>query len=128
MDPKRLKEAFQRLEALDERLKEAVRRVQPDQIDFFLHPQFSAASKAGHKVLATGLNVSPGAATGVVAFDPDLAERWAKARTGCRQTNSATAVASTSAVPSRAAIIKSFFITLSPFLMRPDRNLPAGRS
>ena len=31
-------------------------------------------------VLATGLNVSPGAAVGIVAFDPDLAERWAPAR------------------------------------------------
>ena len=58
--------------------EEAVLRVAPEQIEFFLHPQFSAAAKAGHKVIATGLNVSPGAATGVVAFDPDLAERWVK--------------------------------------------------
>ena len=58
--------------------EEAVLRVAPEQIDFFLHPQFSAAAKAGHPVIAKGLNVSPGAATGVVAFDPDLAERWAK--------------------------------------------------
>jgi len=58
--------------------EEAVLRVAPEQIEFFLHPQFSAASKAGHPVIAVGLNVSPGAATGVVAFDPDLAERWAK--------------------------------------------------
>ena len=58
--------------------EEAVLRVLPEQIEFFLHPQFSAASKAGHKVIARGLNVSPGAATGVVAFDPDLAERWSQ--------------------------------------------------
>ncbi|MDH3656194.1 MAG: pyruvate, phosphate dikinase [Myxococcales bacterium] len=58
--------------------EEAVLRVAPEQIEFFLHPQFSAAAKAGHPVIAVGLNVSPGAATGVVAFDPDLAERWAK--------------------------------------------------
>jgi pyruvate,orthophosphate dikinase len=58
--------------------KDAVLRVAPEQIEFFLHPQFSAAAKAGHAVIAKGLNVSPGAATGVVAFDPDLAERWAK--------------------------------------------------
>ncbi|MBW2588930.1 MAG: pyruvate, phosphate dikinase, partial [Deltaproteobacteria bacterium] len=57
--------------------EEAVLRVEPAQIDFFLHPQFSMEAKAGHKVIARGLNVSPGAATGVVAFDPDLAERWA---------------------------------------------------
>jgi pyruvate,orthophosphate dikinase len=58
--------------------EEAVLRVEPQQIDFFLHPQFSMEAKAGHPVVARGLNVSPGAATGVVAFDPDLAERWAK--------------------------------------------------
>ncbi len=58
--------------------EEAVLRVLPSQIEFFLHPQFPAVAKAGHKVIARGLNVSPGAATGVVAFDPDLAERWAK--------------------------------------------------
>ena len=58
--------------------EEAVLRVEPEQIEFFLHPQFSREAKAGHKVIARGLNVSPGAATGVVAFDPDLAERWAK--------------------------------------------------
>jgi pyruvate,orthophosphate dikinase len=56
--------------------EEAVLRVAPEQIEFFLHPQFSTEEKAGHDVIATGLNVSPGAATGVVAFDPDLAERW----------------------------------------------------
>ena len=62
--------------------EEAVMRVHPDQVDFFLHPQFDSESRqaaidAGEKV-ATGLNVSPGAAVGVVAFDADLAERWAK--------------------------------------------------
>jgi len=62
--------------------KEAVLRVSPDQVDFFLHPQFSlestqAAREMGH-MLATGLNVSPGAAVGVVALDADLAEAWAK--------------------------------------------------
>ena len=58
--------------------KEAVMRVTPDQVDFFLHPQFTAASRADADHLASGLNVSPGAAVGVVAFDADLAERWAK--------------------------------------------------
>ena len=56
----------------------ALMRVRPEQVDFFLHPQFDAtAKKAAHRI-ATGLNVSPGAAVGVVAFDADLAERWAK--------------------------------------------------
>jgi pyruvate,orthophosphate dikinase len=62
--------------------EEAVMKVTPDQVDFFLHPQFSveakkAAVKSGSQI-ATGLNVSPGAAVGVVAFDADLAEKWAK--------------------------------------------------
>ena len=62
--------------------EEAVRRVSPEQVDFFLHPQFSlesaqAAREMGH-MLAAGLNVSPGAAVGVVALDADLAEAWAK--------------------------------------------------
>ena len=29
-------------------------------------------------MLASGLNVSPGAAVGIVAFDADLAEKWSK--------------------------------------------------
>jgi pyruvate,orthophosphate dikinase len=55
---------------------EAVQRVSPDQIDFFLHPQFSRRTVDEREPIATGLNVSPGAAVGVVAFDPDLAQRW----------------------------------------------------
>ena len=62
--------------------KEAVLRVEPDQVDFFMHPQFdleaTRAAKAEGKLLAKGLNVSPGAAFGVVAFDADKAEAWAK--------------------------------------------------
>jgi pyruvate, orthophosphate dikinase len=58
--------------------EEAVRRVSPDQIDFFLHPQFDAEAIRDIEPFATGLNVSPGAAVGVVAFDADTAERWAK--------------------------------------------------
>jgi pyruvate,orthophosphate dikinase len=58
--------------------REAVMRVTPDQVDFFLHPQFRPESRTGAVKLAAGLNVSPGAAVGVAAFDADLAERWAK--------------------------------------------------
>ncbi|MFW0859008.1 MAG: pyruvate, phosphate dikinase [Dehalococcoidia bacterium] len=62
--------------------EEAVLRVTPEQVDFFLHPQFDlhakeATGKAGN-LLATGLNVSPGAAVGAVAFDADLAKRWSE--------------------------------------------------
>lgn len=57
---------------------EAIRRVSPEQIEFFLHPQLDAAEMASQKPLTKGLNVSLGAAVGMIAFDPDLAERWAK--------------------------------------------------
>jgi pyruvate,orthophosphate dikinase len=50
---------------------EAVMRVEPDQLDQLLHPQFDP--KAGVKVLAKGLNASPGAAVGEVVFDADTA-------------------------------------------------------
>ena len=62
--------------------QEAVLRVTPEQVDFFLHPQFErqalAAAKAEGALLAAGLNVSPGAAVGIVALDADLAEMWSK--------------------------------------------------
>jgi pyruvate, orthophosphate dikinase len=62
--------------------EEAVLRVSPEQVDFFMHPQFDhltkQEAKAAGALLATGLNVSPGAAVGVVAFDADLAESWTK--------------------------------------------------
>jgi pyruvate,orthophosphate dikinase len=62
--------------------EEAVMRISPEQVDFFLHPQFDRdavkALKAKGDLLARGLNVSPGAAFGVVALDADIAEIWAK--------------------------------------------------
>jgi pyruvate, orthophosphate dikinase len=62
--------------------EEAVMRISPEQVDFFLHPQFDRdavkAVKAKGDLLARGLNVSPGAAFGVVALDADIAEIWAK--------------------------------------------------
>ena len=62
--------------------EEALMRVHPDQVDFFLHPQFDPDSRRAaidaDDLVATGLNVSPGAAVGIVAFDADLAETWAK--------------------------------------------------
>jgi pyruvate,orthophosphate dikinase len=86
-DGKRTAQAAVRIavDMVDEGLitaQEAVMRIQPDQLDFFLHPQFTPKSKVdaadnGTRI-ATGLNVSPGAAVGVVAFDADLAERWTK--------------------------------------------------
>ncbi len=58
--------------------EEAVWRVQPEHVDFYLHPQFDAGSKKKGNKIAVGLNVSPGAAVGQITFDADTAERWAK--------------------------------------------------
>ena len=58
--------------------EEAVLRVSPDQVDFYLHPQFDEEARAQAQLIAKGLNVSPGAAVGVIAFDADTAERWAR--------------------------------------------------
>ena len=63
---------------------EALTRVTPRQVEFFLHPQFDTESKRRAKdegrYLTTGLNVSPGGAVGIVALDADLAVRWAGER------------------------------------------------
>ncbi|MFQ5459992.1 MAG: pyruvate, phosphate dikinase, partial [Anaerolineae bacterium] len=60
----------------------AVGRVTPDNVDFFLHPQFGpdalADARRAGRWLAAGINASPGAAVGVVAFDADTAEAWGK--------------------------------------------------
>ncbi len=62
--------------------KEAVERVRPEEIDFFLHPQFPPESienvKKSGKLSGYGLNVSPGAASGVIALDSYTAEKWSR--------------------------------------------------
>jgi pyruvate, orthophosphate dikinase len=58
--------------------KEAVKRVKPAQVDFFLHPQLSPEALQATEPIAKGLDVSPGAAVGIIAFDADTAESWAK--------------------------------------------------
>jgi pyruvate,orthophosphate dikinase len=52
--------------------REAVLRVQPEQLDQLLHPQFDP--KASYAAVAKGLNASPGAAVGKVYFTADDAE------------------------------------------------------
>lgn len=49
--------------------REAVRRIEPAQLDQLLHPQFDA--NAPIEVLARGLNASPGAAVGEIVFSSD---------------------------------------------------------
>ena len=53
--------------------EQALLKVDPKQLDTLLHPQFDAEDLANAAVLTTGLNASPGAATGRVAFDADRA-------------------------------------------------------
>ncbi len=59
--------------------KEAVQRVEPSQVVQLLMPQFDPKAKEDAKknggLLASGLNASPGAATGLAIFDPDTAEK-----------------------------------------------------
>src|SRR5437899_2023213 len=59
--------------------QEALLRVKPDHVVQLLLPQFDETAKTearrAGQLLAIGLNASPGAAMGVVAFDPDEAER-----------------------------------------------------
>lgn len=52
--------------------EEAVRRVQPEQLDQLLHPRLDPNSH--YEVIAHGLPASPGAAVGQVVFDADTAE------------------------------------------------------
>ena len=56
--------------------QEALLRIDPDQLDQLLHPQFDPSAKV--EVLAKGMNASPGAAVGKVVFDSDTAERLGK--------------------------------------------------
>jgi pyruvate,orthophosphate dikinase len=56
---------------------QAVLRVAPEQLDHLLHPVIDADVRA--TALCTGLPASPGAASGVAVFDPDVAEQRAAA-------------------------------------------------
>jgi pyruvate,orthophosphate dikinase len=62
--------------------EEAVLRVSPDQVDTLLHPQFDEKAKdkakAEDRMIAKGVNASPGAAVGQVYFDADTSEKMAK--------------------------------------------------
>ncbi len=61
---------------------EALLRVDPSEVDALLHPTFDQQAKqqaiAEDRLFAKGVNASPGAAVGMVAFDADTAQAWAK--------------------------------------------------
>ena len=55
---------------------DAVRRVDPGQLDQLLHPTLDP--DAERHVIGSGLPASPGAAVGQLVFDATIAEHWAK--------------------------------------------------
>jgi pyruvate,orthophosphate dikinase len=55
----------------------AMKRVDAGQLDQLLHPVIDPAARA--VPIATGLPASPGAASGIAVFDPDVAEQRAQA-------------------------------------------------
>ena len=59
--------------------EEAIMRVNPSDLDQLLHPMFDASAKKTAKVLAKGLNASPGAAVGKVVFSAERAEAMKEA-------------------------------------------------
>jgi len=62
--------------------KEAVQRIDPMHVVQLLAPRFDdndkKAATARGDYLASGINASPGAATGIAVFDPDTADEWNK--------------------------------------------------
>ncbi|OAA29756.1 pyruvate phosphate dikinase [Kosmotoga arenicorallina S304] len=58
--------------------EEAIMRVSPEHIETLLHPYFLPETKQNAKLLAKGIAASPGAASGVIIFDPSEAERLVK--------------------------------------------------
>ena len=54
--------------------EEAVLRVEPQQLDSLLHPQFDAAALKAAAVIGKGLPASPGAACGQVVFTAEVAK------------------------------------------------------
>ena len=62
--------------------KEALSRIEPDQLNQLLRPVFDLKEKKlaveGGRLLAKGLNAGPGAATGRVVFNAPDAEEWRK--------------------------------------------------
>jgi pyruvate,orthophosphate dikinase len=58
--------------------EEALLRLEPEQLNQLLHPNFDPQAEKSATVLARGLPASPGAATGRVVFSAEDAEAWAK--------------------------------------------------
>ncbi len=59
--------------------KTALMRVKPSQLDELLHPMLDPQAEKKAKELAKGLPAGPGGANGMIVFNADDAEAWAKA-------------------------------------------------
>ncbi len=57
--------------------KEAILKVDPQQLDSLLHPTFDPAALKAANIISKGLNASPGAATGRVVFTAERAAEMA---------------------------------------------------
>lgn len=55
---------------------EAITRIEASRLDDILHPTINPDTE--HRVIATGLNASPGAAVGRVVLDADRADEWGR--------------------------------------------------
>jgi pyruvate,orthophosphate dikinase len=86
--------------------EEAIRRIDPAQLDQLLHPMLDPTVKLD--VAATGLNASPGAACGIVALDADTAERRGKAGESVILVRSETAAADIHGLIQAKGIVTAF--------------------
>ncbi len=59
--------------------EEAICKVEPQQLDSLLHPQFETQALKTSEVIAKGLPASPGAASGYVTFDAEQAKEYSDA-------------------------------------------------
>ena len=86
--------------------EEAIRRIDPAQLDQLLHPMIDPGVKLD--VAATGLNASPGAACGVVVLDADTAEQRGKAGESVILVRSETAAADIHGLLQAQGIVTAF--------------------
>ena len=86
--------------------EEAIRRIDPAQLDQLLHPMLDPSVKLD--VAATGLNASPGAACGVVVLDADTAEARGSAGESVILVRSETAAADIHGLIQAKGIVTAF--------------------
>ena len=86
--------------------EEAIRRIDPAQLDQLLHPTLDPRLKLD--VAAAGLNASPGAAWGAVVLDADTAEQRGKAGESVILVRSETAAADIHGLIQATGIVTAF--------------------